>query len=185
MRIKTAFYVIPMLGFLTALSVTTAQNQEKGKYGVVDLKTVFDQYEGQKFALGQLKDIKKMLDAKLEGLAKEAEKIQKELEALSPDAANRRTLEDRLDEKITELKISQMVEDGRFEREKSELEKKIETEVGEGLAEYARVNGYDMIFDVIPGSLRGIPYYSPERDVTNDFAEKLNARWHVGRKLEK
>jgi len=142
---------------------------EELKIGFVDVARVFDGYSRTKVSDQTLEKKGKQKEAELESRMGELKKLRENLELLSDNAKEAKSRE--IEEKAEELQRFRTSTARDLRRERDKIAKEILTEIQQGIAEYAKANGFAFIVDD-----RTLLYGQPSSDVTNDVLKLLNAR---------
>lgn len=144
-----------------------AENVRKMAY--INAAKVFDGYYKTKEADEKLGKKGKEKNAERDKLVKEINKLKDEVQLLSKEAKEEKQSE--LNEKMRGLQDFDRETKLNLRRERDDVVKQIFKEIDEGIKEYGKKKGYDIIFDS-----RILLYMDESMDVTNDVIKELNKR---------
>ena len=144
------------------------------KVGYVNLAKVFEGYQRTKASDAALENEGKQKEAELEGRTNELDKLRQNLELLNDEARETKSRE--VAEKAEELQWLRSNTARDLDRKRDKIAKGILQEIQRGLEEYAKANGFSLIFDS-----RSLVYAQSAYDVTDDVLKLLNSRVSASR----
>ena len=159
-----------IMAIMVGLIACPAAQAADMKVGYVDLGKVFDNYQRTKDSESVLEQQGKAKQSDLQGRFEDLKKMRQGLELLSDQAreAKGKELEERSDE-FQRLKT-------RTERDllhsRTDLAKQILDEIGKVVSDYAKANGFAVLFDS-----RSLLYGDAGYDATNQILKILNDRY--------
>ena len=137
------------------------------KIGSIDTQKVFYEYNKRKDFQKSLEEKDKKLRAEVEKKTQEIRKLRDEIDLLSDKAKAKK--EPELREKIKQFDEFGNQKREEFIREKDEMYKEIRDDILKVSEEYAKQNGYDLVFD------KTVFIYSIDKyDVTDPILKALN-----------
>ena len=153
------------------------------RVAVVDMSTVFEDYEKKKDSQASLKKKMDAFKNKLKGLEKDYEELKAELRSLDEDSPL--YIEKNLRQKEMELRVRQLnaTELKSFRGYQLDLLKEINREIGDEIRSYAHAHDLDLVLErqfAAEASAIGWPivhYAKPELDITQEIAKILNAKY--------
>ncbi len=149
------------------------------KIGVVNLKKVFDEYQGQKDEYGVLEKERAELQTRIDALADEVKKLQdkhtEQKEKLPKEELE--SLEEQILSKASESRAE-------FKQSQDEIDRK-ERRVMESLMEDIRAaiqtvgakENFHMVFESGESSKSGVLYFATPLDITTKIVDQVNANY--------
>lgn len=166
-KTKLIFVIFLLLIFIGA---SAAFCQTDFKVGYIDVSKIFDQYE-------KTKESDKVLEAELnkrqgerDKLLNEVKRMRDELELLSEDAKKKK--QGAIDEKVKDLDEFDRKAKDELKKERDVLMRDILKEIDDVIADYAKTNGYTLIFND-----RVLLYGNETMDLTDEIIKILNKKY--------
>lgn len=147
---------------------------EVWKVGYVELGKVFDGYARTKRSDAELEKKGKQKEAELEGRVNELKKLREQLELLNEASRDAKVRD--IEAKADEVKRFRANAARDLRRERDEVARSILQEVRQAVTDYAKANGFSMIFEE-----RSVLYGQPGYDVTDAVLQQLNSRYNARR----
>ena len=157
--------VVFLMLFSFALSASAFAKEPK--IGCLSLRKVFYEYKKTKEFNQKLEAEDAQIKEEIEKMTQEVRKLRDEIDLLSEGA--RKKKEPELREKVQKLDETRKKKLEEFLRKKDDMFKVIREDIMAVSAEYAKKNGYSIIFDDAVSI-----YFSKEYDITNDIIKQLN-----------
>ena len=161
-----------ILLFTCHLSLVTCHvvsGAEEFKIGYVNLAKVFDGYQRTKSSDAVLEKKGKEKEDELQGRMSELKKLRQNLELLNDDVRETKTRE--IEQKADELQRFRNATARDLRRERDKVAKDILGEIQKAVEDYAKTNGFSVIFDE-----RSLLYGQATYDLTDAILKTLNSR---------
>lgn len=140
------------------------------KVAYVNVGKVFDQYERTTTSQAALERKGEQKESELEGRVNELKKLRESVELLNDQAREAKLRE--IEERSDELKRFRANSARDLRRERDAVAQEILNEIQTVVAEYAKTNGFSVIFDE-----RSVLYGQPSYDATDEVLGLLNSRY--------
>ena len=159
--------ILTFVSLSIALLLCSNSQAAELKIGSIDTQKVFYEYNKRKDFQKSLEAKDKKLREEVEKKTQEIRKLRDEIDLLSDNAKAKK--EPQLREKIKQFDEFGNQKREEFIREKDEMYKEIRDDILKVSEEYAKKNGYDVIFD------KTVFMYSTDKyDVTAPILKELN-----------
>lgn len=176
---------------LAALAAAAGAQDRRGGMAFVNLDRCFNEYYKTRMADAQLKAQAREFDEELKTLVAEAERMQKEFNALREESMNtalsdevRAAKRNSAEEKVMAIREQETRVQGFRERRTKQLEEQsrrmrrgLINEIKEIVGKYARDRGLLAVIDSSGSTLNGVEsvlYVDPRNDITAEVLQELN-----------
>lgn len=176
---------------LAALAAAAGAQDRRGGMAFVNLDRCFSEYYKTRMADAQLKAQAREFDEELKTLVAEAERMQKEFNALREESMNtalsdevRAAKRNSAEEKVMAIREQETRVQGFRERRTKQLEEQsrrmrrgLINEIKEIVGKYARDRGLLAVIDSSGSTLNGVEsvlYVDPRNDITAEVLQELN-----------
>ena len=186
LRAQTQFQIAKSLLVVAAISLALAPGanaqSDSYKVGVVNVKEVFDNFEGQKTAYKNLETERNSAQKPLDDMESKIKKLQDryQAEASTLDPDDRRDLETTIESELGRYKAEfQRLQDDIDRKEKRMLEQLFE-QIYESIQEVGLQGDYHMIFEGGDPGRTDLLYFSSTINMTQRVIDHLNAKQAAG-----
>jgi outer membrane protein len=149
------------------LALSTEAFAKELKIGSVDMRKVFYEYKKTKDFNAKLEKEDAKLKEEADKRTQDIRKLKDEIDLLSEEAQEKRQPE--LRQKIKELDDFKKEKVEKFLREKDDMFKEIRKDILSASDNYAKKNGYDLLFDEAV-----FVYATKDYDITDTILKELN-----------
>ena len=176
--LKRVMCVAVCVAVLGVSNLVIAQESGQYKIGVVNLKTVFDNYDNQKASYDQLKKDRDAAQVPIDELSAQIEADRKIYEDTASDMSDedRRALEEKIETAYGKYKAEfQRLQEDIDRKEKKILEALFE-EIQQAVEDVGAQNNYHLVFEGGKSTRSGLLYYSTTLNMTQKVIDHLNSK---------